>query len=636
MLNMFLAAVAAVLPMRPQLMAYRSFQKELSETAAFPKLGVEMRAFGICNTMNALGKPYSDYGQVWKGIGEYDFAPVDRMVGDILEANPEAKLFCLLDLNTPFWFTRRLHLDSFEMISHAASMPKWRQETKRYLKDLASYVYGKWGDRIVACSLMAGMTTEWFEWGLPVYGSDAKDAAWRKWCAARGVRHGASVPTKDDMRKGAFEGVLFDPAVEGEKIDYWRFNNGIVADAVLEFAHELRGVVGPRVQIGAFFGYYFICNQNLGSICHLDYERVLASPDIDFFSSPATYTERQCGFGTGSMAVNGTLRLHGKRVLHEIDFWPDTLTPPWCKESWSYWRKPQETVAGNTREAAFALVNGTSFWWFDMWGGMYTNPEVRSRIARFAEIQKRFGGDLPPPEAEVLVVADPDSAYSMAEQRSACPDGFVPSIGAGEPFRNAVNRTGVVYDTCSFNDLPKLDLSRVKVVTLGGSWVLTPEKAKVLRDFVCKDGRIVVWNYAPGVSDGKSVDADRVRTWAGVPFKTRGVPVTDMGGWKAAYAYDYRDLTPERLRAIEKEAGCFFYTDELNPVACNGRLLAVHSGRGGEKKISLPRKASAVVDLMSGKTVARDTAAFTDTFAEPDTKLYELIGDDKESTVGQK
>ncbi len=617
-------ASAAAVPMRPQLMAYRSFQKELAETAAFPKMGVDMRAFGVCNTINALGKPYSDYPPVWLGIGKYDFAPVDEMIGDILRENPNARLFCLLDLNSPFWLTRSLHLDSFEMISHAATMPRWRNETRRYLNDLVAYLEGKWGDRIDAYSLMAGLTTEWFEWGLPVYGSAPKDAAWRKWCARRGLNFGAAVPTKDAMMKGAFEGVLFDPQTEGEKIAYWRFHNEIVADAVLDFAHELRSRVGARKQIGAFFGYYFICNQNFGSICHLDYERVVASPDIDFFSSPATYTERQCGFGTGSMAVSGTLRLAGKRVLHEIDFWPDTLTPPWCTAAWSYWRTPAETVAGNTREAAFALVNGTSFWWFDMWGKMYTNPEVRRRIARFAEIQRRFGGDLPAPEAEVLVVADPDSAYSMAEPRAKCPDGFVPSLGGGETLRNAVGRTGVVYDTCSFNDLPKLDLSRVKVAVLGASWVLTPKKAKILRDFVCRDGRTVVWSYAPGVSDGHTVDAGRVRTWAGVPFKTKGVPIIDMHGWKSAYAYDYRDLTPEKFREIEAAAGCFFYVDELMPVSCNGRLLALHCGTGGSKKIRLPRKVAKVVDLMDGRTVARDVAEFTDTFAAPDTKLYEL------------
>ena len=34
----------------PQLMAYRSFQKELDETRAFADMGVKLRAFGICNT----------------------------------------------------------------------------------------------------------------------------------------------------------------------------------------------------------------------------------------------------------------------------------------------------------------------------------------------------------------------------------------------------------------------------------------------------------------------------------------------------------------------------------------------------------------------------------------------------------
>lgn len=128
-----------------------------------------------------------------------------------------------------------------------------------------------------------------------------------------------------------------------------------------------------------------------------------------------------------------------------------------------------------------------------------------------------------------------------------------------------------------------------------------------------------------GMGNPSGWSCRNVWTWAGVPFKTKGVPVVDMQGWKSAYAYDYRDLTPERFREIEAAAGCFFYVDELLPVSCNGRLLALHCGTGGPKKIRLPRKVAKVVDLMDGRTVARDAVEFTDTFATPDTKLYELV-----------
>ena len=616
----------------PQLMAYRSFQKELEETRAFADMGVTVRAFGVCNTDNAFGKPYSDYPPIWLGRGEYDFEPLEQMVSDLLAASPNAEFICLIDLNTPRWLARRLHLDSFDAITHASAMTVWREDTRRYLSALVAYLERRWGDRIRVYSLMAGQTTEWFEWGIPTTASTPKDAAWRAWCQARGRRYGESVPSSADLGKAAFEGVMYDPATESEKIDYWRFHNSLAVDALLEFAHDVRTAVGKGKQIGAFFGYYFICNKGLGSIGHLDYERLAASPDIDFFSSPATYTDRACGFGTGSMAVAGTLRRHGKRILHEIDFWPEMRTPPW--KAPPYWKTPVETLAGNVREAAFALVNGLSWWWFDMWGGMYTNPDVRRRIAQFAKLHERFGGTLPPPDADILVVADPDSVFGMVDpmfwgngeiRSGVCPDGFAPALGCGEAIRNVVNRIGATYDTCSFNDLAHMELSRVRLVCLPATWTISPEKERVLRDVVCRDGRTVLWTYAPGVSDGTSLDAGRVEEWAGVPFKTPGISTTARAGWTAVYAYDFQLLTPEAMRAIAQAAGCFFYTDEPLPVCSNGRLLAVHCGQGGVKRIRLRERCSKVVDVVADREVATDCEEFTDCYASPDTKLYELV-----------
>ena len=616
-----LALAASAEPLHPQHLAYRSFQREFAETTAFAERGIKLRAFGVCNTENALGDPYSDYPNVWKASGVYDFAVFDSMVDELLAASPVAEFLCLIDLNTPRWLQRKLNLDSFEAISHAAADPRWREETQRYLRALLDHTESKCGDRIRAYSLMAGLTTEWFEFRCP-YSSTIKNAAWRAWCAKNGIAGGETTPSLESMARGAFEGVLFDPVTESEKIAYWRFHNETVADALLGCAKVVREKVGDTKEIGAFFGYYFICNKRLGSICHLDYERVIASPDLDFFSSPATYTDRACGFGTSSMAVTGTLRRHGKRVLHEIDFWPDYRNPPWKFKH--YWTTPGETIAGNTREAAYALVNGLSSWWFDMWGDMYNTPGMKDRIARLAEIHARFAGKLPPPDADLLIVADPESAYAMADPEAKCPDGFIPSLGCGEQLVRTASRLGITYDTCSFNDLPHLDLSKVKLVCLPATWVITPEKEKILRETVCRDGRTVLWTYAPGVSDGKTLDMRRIAVWAGTPFKTPEITTTSQDGWRAVYAYDWRKLTAERLREIADAAGCFGVTDELLPVASNGRLLAIHCKDGGAKTVHLRHGCREVIELISNRVVATDTDSFIYTFASPDTAIFEL------------
>ena len=618
----------------PQLMAYRSFLPELEETAAFAKMGIKTRTIFIANTISANGRPYCQYAPVWKGFGDYDYAPVDAQLGDILKVSPEADFIIMLDLNTPLWLTRNLGHDSYEELTHVAVMERWRTEARRYLDGLVRYVEAHYGDRVRAYVLMCGQTSEWFERSNRQ--SREKNAAWRDWCAKRGLDYGLSTPGEDDLARGAFEGTIYDPATERRKIDFWKFHCGIISDAVLDFAHVAK-VASNGKPISADYGYYMICNQKLTISGAMDYERVIASPDIDFLTSPATYSGREIGGGVGSMLVMGSARRYGKRCLYSIDAWPHSKERPrssvTCIAPPKYYKTIEDTLAGNTRSAAFALVHHVNFHWFDQWGGFYKDPGVHERIAKIGEIQRRFADDASAPLADVMIVADPESAYervdpdvTLKEGYAVAPEGFVPFLGCGEHFRNVVNRLGVVYDICALNDLPHLDLSRVKAFILADTWQITPEKAKILKDCVFRDGRTAIWVYAPGVSDGKSVDAARVKTWAGVPFKTKGMSTTKRdGGWSAVYAYDYRELDAARLRKALLDAGCHAWTEEPTPVVANGKIFSVHFKEGGLRKISIPFACSKVVDLLTGETVAENAASFVSDFKTPDTRIYEMV-----------
>ncbi|MDO5317967.1 MAG: hypothetical protein Q4G65_05010 [bacterium] len=606
----------------PQFVAYRSFQPELAETAEFAKMGIPLRAFGVCNTDSKLGVPYTSYPPVWLGRGKYDWKPLEAQVDDFLKVSPDAQFICMVDLNTPRWLARDYLFDSFDTISHVAAIDDWRAVTKDYLRAFLDHVEGRYPGRVRAYVLMAGNTTEWFEEEAG-RSSRVKNAAWRKWCAERGLKHAPHVPAETDLAVASFENVMYDPATESEKIDYWKFHNWIVADALLDCAHTARERLGKEREIGAFFGYYNICNKHLSAFCHLDYERVAASPDFDFAISPSTYTDRPIGFGTGTMTVEGTFRRHGKRFLHEIDCWPHSLTAPW--RFWRpYWKTLGDTQAGNVREGAFAFVRNASWWWFDMYGNMYKDEGVHARIAKLAEIQKRYAGVDAPSAADVLLVCDPQSAYTMIDPWGTCPDGFKPALGCGEELRNRFNGLGVAYDVCSFNDLDAINLDRYRMILLPATWEITPEKAKVLQEKVCQKGRMVVWTYAPGVSDGKTLDAARVRTWAGVPFKTKDVTMTVQKDWLSIYAYDYRNLTTDKLRVLARTAGVHFWTEEPVPVVANERFFSVHVKEGGAKTLHLPRRCAKVVELMTDRVVAENTDEFTYDFASPDTALFEM------------
>ena len=611
-----LSLAAASFVERPRYVCYRSFNAEPAMTRTFAEMGVGVRAFGVCNTNAKHGQPYSEYPTVWRGEKDYDWASLDAQVGDILRAAPDDRLICMVDLNTPAWLARRWLYDSFDTITHVAAQPRWFAVTDVWLDDFLDYAEAKWGDRIVAYVLMAGNTTEWFE-EEDGRASRPKNAAWRAWCAKRGLRYGKSVPSESDLNEAAFEDFVYDPATEAEKIDYWRFHNELVSSALLHYAARARAKVGTRKELGAFFGYLHVCNDYAAAFGHLDYPRVMASPDIDFLISPTTYVQREMGGGSASMLLTGALRRQGKRFLHEIDCWPHASHTPW--PGWKpYWTTPADDLAGNTREAAYAIVNHASFWWFDMWGRHYGDPAVRARVAKLSAVARRFARDASPLEAEVLVVGDPESLYGVRDRNAR-------AKAMCARFVDDINRSGVMWDTCSFDDLATTDLSRVKVLVMPGVFTITPARAELLRRRVLVGGRTAVWFYAPGLSDGKSLDVSRVKTWVGVAFRTPGVSTTRLDGYTAVYTADSADYTPASLRAVFDRAGVHAYTEDCVPVMANARLLAVHTPKGGPRTIRLPRRYAKVVDLLTDETVAENADAFTCTFAEPDTRLFETI-----------
>lgn len=590
---------------------YRSFNKELERTGQFGDMGIANRCFFASNTINSSGNPYCEYPPIWLGFDKYDWSALDAQATDIINASPNAQFMVMIDLNTPYWATHRFWLDSFTDITHAACDPDWRSRTEKWMLDFIAYAEKRWGDRIGAYIISGGGTSEWYEYDRGRT-SGKKDAAWVKWCETKGLNYGPSVPPRTELAKAVFENLVYDPAVEPEKIEYWKFHNSLTADALLGFTKSARAVIPKSKEIGVFFGYFFVSDNKHSSFGHLDYQRVYASPDIDFFIAPGNYSEREIGGGSGSQLVDGTALRYGKRFLHEIDFGPHD------QNNWGLgiWKTLDDDLAGNTREAAFAMSKNANYWWFDMWGSFYRDPAVRARIAALKKVQDNLPDA--PSVSQVLLVADPDSIYYTNERNPE-------ERAFGQRMRNALSKTGTPYDTCSFDDLDSIDLSPYRMVILNSTLLITSEREKLLEEKVFTHGRTVVWTYAPGLIDGKILDPDRVERFAGVPYGTPGVNVTDMpGGWCAVYAHDFGLYTSEKLAEIETRAGVHRYVDVCTPVFAKKNFLAIHTKNGGQMTVRLPWKADRVTDLLTGETVAVDTLTFVVSFATPDTRLFKI------------
>jgi len=612
----------------PIAFSYRSFWPEFEAMAQFRDAGVDTVCIFAANTDNSLGQPYCKYPPVWRWFGKYDFGSLEKQYDDVLAVNSNAQFICMIDLNTPVWLQRQLSLqghsaecESFTMLSCACANPAWRKATGEYVRAVVGHMEGRYGDRVKAYLLACGQTDEWMDYSRGVAGRN-KTKAWQAWLKAHG-RADVPVPAFDRLDRASFEDFLRDPATEGDIIDYARFTGDTVADAVLEFTGQVRALIPAGRQIGVFFGYVLeLTHARLVWAGHLEYERLYASPEIDFFISPGTYGDRPMGGGSGFMVPNGTRRLNGKGFLHEIDHRTPTYNvalDEYVSIGWMVpWKDQAETDAGLKREFALAIVNQASLWCFDMWGGVFKTPETMRLVAQAKRLWDAYAGLPLKPVAEVALVVDPQSARLVNDRNP-----LVSRIYQGT--RNTLNRLGAPFEVFSFNDLPRADLSAYKLLVFPGLFEITPEKAELLRRHALNGGRTAVFVYAPGISDGKGLDPARVEALTGVAFKTPGVSTVARDGWTAVYAGSYDALTPQALRQAAVAAGVTIICEDAVPVYANERLVAIHTARGGERTITLPKPCRAVRELYTGRTVPVSGRRFTYTFATPDTALFERI-----------
>jgi hypothetical protein len=608
-------------------MAFRSFRHEERFNRQFADAGVRLVFIYPANTICSLDIPYTQYPSNWIGPGRYNFDSVDQQINDILAWNPGAKIMCMIDLNTPpWWIESHDGADSFRTFGHVAAREDYRRDVKEYLRSFLQHTETHHKDKIACYSLSGGMTCEWQDLsrGTP---SPSKQAAFAQWLG----KPDATIP---EGRMKASRSPFYDPVADADSIAYWRFSASLVADRILEFAAEAQNTIRHRVPLGCFFGY--VMEHNRGRLLyegHLSYDRVFASPDLDFFHSPSSYGDRRA-LGTGGfMTCIDSILFRGKSAWLELDHITHLLNDGTANGRPipghnSTFRTEAETVGALRREFAMCLVRGVHVWWFDMFGGWFDSPSLMAEIKHMREIGDRFGRDSQM-KAQVAVLVDPDSMYYVDGQSELAH--LVLS-----PQRSELSRMGAPWEIYSLADLPRLDTSRFRMIILPNLFALTEEKRAWLNEKVFAGDRHIVFGHAPGIITGGRFDPANIEKLTGIPVDTippvtgpRQVTTKDHGDWTATLV-STPCIPGDVLRSLANEAGVHLYNDQGDALYANDHLLAVHTGdKGGERTFSLPRPAR-VVELFSNRTISQEPVTkFTYKLPPLATHLYHLIPADQ-------
>ena len=678
-------------------MAYAAYTPTSEVYADFAAAGVDLYTFSATPTEAGYGLSRT----AWTAPGIYDFSQLDERVALVLSERPDAWIFPRLYLHAPPWWSAA-HPDDIVLMDpgdgnpvpfvHAGGKPApswasetWRADTITGLGHVIDHVQNApYADHVIGYHLSSGTTEEWMMWGgnedqwvdySPVnlkryrawlrarYGSNAAlQAAWHD---PEITFDDARIPTRAERARTECES-LRDPESERWIVDFYLYNSHLVADTICALAAATRRMAGPDRLVGVFYGYLLqLCGeqrqQNAG---HNALEQVLASPDIDFMTSPSSYAFREVG-GEGTshyMALLDSVQRHGKLWFNENDIRTSLTDVPLGQ-----WGRPAtvaEDLLQQDKELANALVNGAAQWWFDVGHIRYDDPVLMQRIQDLAAHAGEIVSRDRSPVAQVSLVVDEDSLSYLRVGDAMGRDLLVGQLPA-------LHRIGapVAHDLVS--DLPSLRSRRLLI--LPTSVAPSPRDAIALNDLKSQK-RVLLFLWASGLYCNGRLDPEATAAWCGLhlahepgpadltvtiqgdhplmreleglsyggvqagplvwandpqaeilgtlPDGRPGLALRRHEGWTAVHSA--APLLPAALLArIAELAGVHRYITTEDVLWARRDLVGIVAHQAGARTISLPRPAT-VWDLYSGKPVAASVRTFEAGFTENQTRVFIL------------
>ena len=595
---------------------YGKFLKKDTEAlTTIRKAGINLVSISPMNTTNAFGEPYSAYPPIWNYDESYDFSSLDRHIGDVLEFHPEARFFCAVDLNSPQWLARKISLDSFYSLTACSLHSEWLDLTTKYLNAFLEYTETKYRDRMAGYILACGRTMEWIDHSY-FCAEELKSAYYEEWCGKQGVP-ALPIPNSREL-KSARHDFVRDPEKEAHVIQWLHYVNDLMADLAIHFITSARKKIRKERKIGIFFGYPFHMMTEGQHEC----ERVFDTAPPDFVIGASCNSTRDIGSASGYIATLQMLKRRNIAYLHECDRITSTtnrdLTDHIRIEGkiWNAWKTPEEDVAGLRREMSLSLINRFHLWWFNIWGNSYASPEVKKAIAQMQTLWEKYAALSSGSNAGILLVHDPESNYFVNFYDH--PKQYFLAHKIRDEFSDAA----LPFDTAAWRDLDKINLDSYRMIIFQSHVLSDARRNEILKKFVCRPDRLIVWIYAPGILSGGKYDPDHVRVLTGVPFGVDDHEIKTFPTHRSVYYAKMTDLTAAELRRLAKEAGVHCYTPEGNAVWSSDEFLMVHRKGAADVPVLLPRKAKKITELFSGRVVAENTDSFTEHFSDSGTCLY--------------
>lgn len=637
-------------------LAFKSFRPTKNNVSDFYKAGVRIFHCFVSGLRSAIQMPYSAYGEVWFGPGDYRFESFDRQMEMFLQAAPDAYIFVNLHLDTRQWWLDQNpgNANSFTHLSQVAGNEKWRQDTKKYIDAFIRYAEEKYGDRIIGYWLLGGHTTEWFSYADKEESHPVKLAAFRKYMNDPNVE----IPTQEQLTKPNTQ-VFLDPVKDKLVIDYRKFHAKLVSDLVLDYCKAAKEALDYKKIVGVFFGYIMELDWKamLWNYGHLNLDEVNESPYVDLIATPTSYRFRLYDDGSAYMILADSLGLHNKAYFASFDNLT-FLTPTMQNNPRRLCNDPEtsaalyalqnnlnrkdllntreKTIHGMRREMMSRLSKRCGTWWFDMLEGWYYDDGLMEEIAQLVKKSATITQKPRESAAEICVFVGTEPLYYVNKSCGINAE----SIGIQ---RGPLSRIGAPYDLFSMSDLQRVDIDKYKLVMFLDAYTLSDEQRSYINGTIKGNGRSVLFVGPCDYIDDTGVSCQRMSDLCEMQIDILPKDEASIRAFNSTYGYgeaknptpyvcegegrvlgrfadcrkcalavqereNYKvfysalgNLSHETLRAIAKMSGVHIYVEEGVFTYINDTVAGVYNTGAATTEITL-KEDGEYTELFSGKT----------------------------------
>ncbi len=656
--------------------------------AEFGRAGVKIYSHIIWNWRNITpGKDstLTEPNRWWLGPGRYEFGKVDRRLKAVLEADPDAYLLPRVKLDPPQWWLDAHpdeitgYPDGTRGPQHSMASRAWEETYERMLRDLIGHIEASdYSARVIGYHLAGGKTSEWFWWGFDkgwIDYSPSARARFREWLRDRyrgdagalraawrdtSIAFESAEPPGSELRETTEYGLFRDAATARPAIDYARFLSEITAHNIVRSCRIVKKLTGGHKITGALYGYmlhfahcrHIVANEGMCGLA-----QVLASPYVDFLSSPPQYERRRGGDpGLFQSGYFGSYRLHNKFFWQEAD-----ERTHLAAERVNYKAADMgETLGMLDRQFGHALAQMNGLWWFTLAGDeTFSDERIMDRITTISHEAAAAIAHRGQRRCDVALFADEDVYAWMQLGPGALMYPLVTDM------RRTLSRSGVPHDFYLLSDIGHRDLPDYKMYVFLNGFRVSTHLREAIRNKTRRNNAVTVWFYAPGfldehggfneegIADLTGIRVRHVLESAAVGLKLSdkvhaltagladpvasirdpiapvffaddpearvlgdlmpvgkpGLAVREFDTWRSVY-FAGPTMSAELFRRLTRYAGGHVYSESDDVFDANSRYIMLHASAPGPKTVHLPGIHD-VRNVITGRVLARAASALT-------------------------